>query len=100
MSLLVRKFVDDFINLFRVYHLRVVKVHFASVRTEFKCYTQGYPVLNFPVEVSEKLRILYGGSVSAANCRELAACPDVDGSLVGGASLKPDFVQIVNANMK
>ena len=50
--------------------------------------------------MSENLRILYGGSVSAANCKELAACPDVDGSLVGGASLKPDFVQIVNANQK
>merc|ERR1712154_580898 len=55
---------------------------------------------NVSAEVSENLRILYGGSVSAANCRELAACPDVDGSLVGGASLKPDFVQIVNANQK
>ena len=55
---------------------------------------------NVSAEVSENLRILYGGSVSSANCRELAACPDVDGSLVGGASLKPDFVQIVNANQK
>ena len=55
---------------------------------------------NFSAEVSENLRILYGGSMSAANCKELAACPDVDGSLVGGASLKPDFVQIVNANQK
>ena len=50
-------------------------------------------------EVAEGLRIVYGGSVTAANCRDLAAnCPDVDGSLVGGASLKPDFVKIVNAN--
>jgi len=32
--------------------------------------------------------------------KELAACPDVDGLLVGGASLKPDFVQIINANQK
>lgn len=37
------------------------------------------------------------GSVTAANCKELAKKPDVDGFLVGGASLKPDFVQIVNA---
>ena len=29
------------------------------------------------------IRILYGGSVTAANCRQLAACPDIDGSLVG-----------------
>ena len=48
-------------------------------------------------EVAESTRILYGGSVSAGNCRDLAACPDIDGSLVGGASLKPDFVQIINA---
>ena len=48
-------------------------------------------------EVAENVRILYGGSVTAANCRDLAACPDIDGSLVGGASLKPDFVAIVNA---
>jgi len=55
---------------------------------------------NVSVTVSEKTRILYGGSVTAGNCRELAACPDIDGSLVGGASLKPDFIQIINANMK
>jgi len=51
-------------------------------------------------EVAESTRILYGGSVTAANCRELAACPDIDGSLVGGASLKPDFVKIINAAAK
>jgi len=52
---------------------------------------------NVSADVASSTRILYGGSVSATNCRELAACPDIDGSLVGGASLKPDFVQIVNA---
>ena len=53
---------------------------------------------NVSPEVSQKTRILYGGSVTAENCRELAKEADIDGSLVGGASLKPDFVQIVNAN--
>jgi len=48
-------------------------------------------------DVAEKTRILYGGSVTADNCRDLAKCPDIDGSLVGGASLKPDFVKIINA---
>eukprot|EP00095_Tigriopus_kingsejongensis_P012330 maker-scaffold797_size95806-snap-gene-0.18 protein:Tk12330 transcript:maker-scaffold797_size95806-snap-gene-0.18-mRNA-1 annotation:"triosephosphate isomerase" len=52
---------------------------------------------NVSPEVAENLRILYGGSVTAANCKELAKCPDIDGSLVGGASLKPEFVQIINA---
>lgn len=41
--------------------------------------------------------LLLTGSVTANNCRELASKPDVDGFLVGGASLKPEFVQIVNA---
>ena len=48
-------------------------------------------------EIADNVRILYGGSVTANNCRDLAACKDIDGSLVGGASLKPDFVAIVNA---
>ena len=52
---------------------------------------------NVSPEVAASLRILYGGSVGAANCKELAACADIDGFLVGGASLKPDFVQIINA---
>ncbi|ESK94747.1 triosephosphate isomerase [Moniliophthora roreri MCA 2997] len=47
--------------------------------------------------VASSTRIIYGGSVSAANCKELAALPDVDGFLVGGASLKPEFVQIINS---
>lgn len=37
------------------------------------------------------------GSVTGANCKELAGQPDVDGFLVGGASLKPEFVDIINA---
>lgn len=47
--------------------------------------------------VAENTRIIYGGSVTAANCKELSTQPDVDGFLVGGASLKPEFVNIINA---
>ncbi|KAJ5243015.1 Triosephosphate isomerase [Penicillium citrinum] len=50
-------------------------------------------------EAQENVRIIYGGSVSEKNCRELATQPDVDGFLVGGASLKPAFVDIVNARI-
>jgi len=46
-------------------------------------------------EVAEAVRIQYGGSVSPSNCGELIACDDVDGFLVGGASLKPDFTTII-----
>ncbi|XP_059488541.1 triosephosphate isomerase [Neocloeon triangulifer] len=48
-------------------------------------------------EVSENLRIIYGGSVTAGNAKELGQEGDIDGFLVGGASLKPDFIQIINA---
>ena len=44
------------------------------------------------------IRIQYGGSVSAASAPELFAQADIDGGLVGGASLKPDFGAIVNYN--
>lgn len=47
--------------------------------------------------VANETRIVYGGSVTASNCVELGKEPDIDGFLVGGASLKPEFVQIVNA---
>ncbi len=47
-------------------------------------------------EVGDRVRIQYGGSVKAANARELMSRPDVDGALVGGASLKADeFVGII-----
>merc|ERR1712192_168113 len=97
---------------------------------------RGWLSSNVSPAVAESTRILYGGSVSASNCRTLAACPDIDGSLVGqfhafslaallvsnvkiasvflpslqrhldevipisftgGASLKKDFIEIVNA---
>ncbi len=47
---------------------------------------------------AENIRILYGGSVNGANAAELFAQPDIDGGLVGGASLKAEFGQIVNYN--
>lgn len=48
-------------------------------------------------EVAGSVRIIYGGSVTAANAGQLIACEDIDGFLVGGASLKPEFAAIVEA---
>lgn len=48
-------------------------------------------------DTSEKTRVIYGGSVSEKNCKELSKEKDIDGFLVGGASLKPAFVDIINA---
>ncbi len=47
---------------------------------------------------ADAIRIQYGGSVNAATAGELFAQPDIDGGLVGGAALKPDFGKIVNYN--
>ena len=45
---------------------------------------------------SDRIRLLYGGSMNAANAASLLAQPDIDGGLIGGASLKaPDFLQII-----
>ena len=46
-------------------------------------------------DVAQQTPILYGGSMNATNAKELIACADIDGGLIGGASLKPeDFLQI------
>jgi len=48
--------------------------------------------------IADQLPILYGGSCKPENAAELFACPDVDGGLIGGASLKPnDFLEIIQA---
>eukprot|EP00629_Pelagomonadales_sp_RCC1024_P000484 CAMPEP_0119269244 /NCGR_PEP_ID=MMETSP1329-20130426/6729_1 /TAXON_ID=114041 /ORGANISM="Genus nov. species nov., Strain RCC1024" /LENGTH=535 /DNA_ID=CAMNT_0007269241 /DNA_START=229 /DNA_END=1836 /DNA_ORIENTATION=- len=52
---------------------------------------------NVSPAVADGIRIQYGGSANAANAPALSAMPDVDGFLVGGASLKPEFADIVAA---
>lgn len=52
----------------------------------------------YGAEVAGQVPILYGGSVKASNAKELFGCPDVDGGLVGGASLvAADFAEIIRA---
>ena len=49
-------------------------------------------------QVADAIRILYGGSMNPANAAELLAQTDIDGGLIGGASLKaPDFLAIAQA---
>ncbi|KAH9965284.1 triose phosphate isomerase [Russula dissimulans] len=73
------------------------KVATAAQAQEVHADTRKYLASAVSQTVSENTRIIYGGSVTAANCKELSAQSDVDGFLVGGASLKPEFVNIVNA---
>ena len=51
----------------------------------------------YGAEAAQAIRIQYGGSVTAANVGEFVAQAEIDGALVGGASLKPEFVEIVRA---
>jgi triosephosphate isomerase len=51
----------------------------------------------FGQETADQIRILYGGSVTGANAAEFFSQPDIDGALVGGASLKDDFILIAQA---
>lgn len=55
----------------------------------------------YDARAARGLSVLYGGSMNDKNCAELLACPDIDGGLIGGASLKPaDFSVIINAANK
>lgn len=52
---------------------------------------------NVSVEVAKAVRLIYGGSVNGKNCTTLLECKNIDGFLVGGASLKPEFVDIIQS---
>ncbi|MDR2840235.1 MAG: triose-phosphate isomerase [Paludibacter sp.] len=65
---------------------------------EMLAYIRSLIVEKFGKQIAENTSILYGGSCNAKNAPELFAQPDIDGGLIGGASLKcDDFVQIVKA---
>ncbi|HLG77453.1 MAG TPA: triose-phosphate isomerase [Ktedonobacteraceae bacterium] len=49
----------------------------------------------YGAEAADAVRILYGGSVTAANIQDFITHPDIDGALVGGASIKPEFTELV-----
>ncbi len=61
-------------------------------------YIRGLIATKYGKEVADEISILYGGSCSASNANDLFSQPDIDGGLIGGASLKaPDFLAIINA---
>merc|ERR1719463_15771 len=73
------------------------KVATAAQAEDAHQYTRELTAEKVSKNVADGLRIQYGGSVSPSNCVELMSCPNVDGFLVGGASLKPDFCTIIKA---
>jgi len=73
----------------------------AAQAQEMHRYIRGLVQEKYGEQVAGKIRIIYGGSVNAANAAELFGCDDVDGGLVGGASLKPgEFATIIKAMEK
>lgn len=54
----------------------------------------------YGTDTAATLRILYGGSVTSTNIGEFIDHPEIDGALVGGASIKPDFVEIVRKTIE
>ncbi len=63
---------------------------------EIHAYLRSVLAKQYGQEVADEIPILYGGSVKATNAKELFSCADVDGGLVGGASLvAADFVEII-----
>lgn len=65
---------------------------------EMHAHIRSLLVSRYGATVAEATSILYGGSCNASNARELFACPDVDGGLIGGAALKAEtFLPIIDA---
>ena len=70
----------------------------AAQAQEIHAYIRSLIVEKYGNEVAENTTILYGGSCNPGNAKELFANPDVDGGLIGGASLKSaDFKGIIDA---
>ncbi|MEO7393406.1 MAG: triose-phosphate isomerase, partial [Chitinophagaceae bacterium] len=65
---------------------------------EIHKYIRSVIAEQYGASVADEISILYGGSVKANNAKELFSCDDVDGGLVGGASLvATDFIEIIKA---
>lgn len=71
------------------------KVATPAQAEETHAATRAWVASNVSPKVAADIRIIYGGSVKANNAKALIACPNIDGFLVGGASLLPEFVDII-----
>jgi len=97
----IREQCDDWSNIVIAYEpvwaIGTGKVATPQVAQETHAEIREWLAANVSKEAAATVRILYGGSVSDTNAAELIAMEDIDGFLVGGASLKPAFHTIVEA---
>ena len=93
--------VKDWTNIVLAYEpvwaIGTGKVASPAQAQEVHCELRKWLHANTSPEVAATTRIIYGGSVNGPNSKELAGQPDLDGFLVGGASLKPEFIDIIKA---
>jgi len=97
----IRELVDDWSNIVVAYEpvwaIGTGKVATPEQAQEAHVAIRSWLKANVSAEAADKTRILYGGSVNDKNAAELINQPDIDGFLVGGASLKDAFKDIVKA---
>ncbi|CAG8585860.1 1522_t:CDS:2 [Ambispora leptoticha] len=99
----ISKEISDWSNVVIAYEpvwaIGTGKVATPEQAQEVHAYIRKWLKENVSEQVAENTRVIYGGSVNGANAAKLAKQPDIDGFLVGGASLKPEFVTIVNSRV-
>ncbi|KAI8977215.1 triosephosphate isomerase [Mycotypha africana] len=97
----IAKYVKDWSKVVVAYEpvwaIGTGKVATPEQAQDVHAYLRKWLAENVSQKAADETRILYGGSVNGANCKTLAAKPDIDGFLVGGASLKPEFGDIINS---
>merc|ERR1719498_82979 len=97
----IREQCEDWSNIVIAYEpvwaIGTVKTATPEIAQETHAEIREWLGKNVSKEAQDSVRILYGGSVSDANADAIIQMPDIDGFLVGGASLKPAFHQIVEA---
>eukprot|EP00747_Dinoflagellata_sp_TGD_P161580 gnl/TRDRNA2_/TRDRNA2_178179_c0_seq1.p2 gnl/TRDRNA2_/TRDRNA2_178179_c0~~gnl/TRDRNA2_/TRDRNA2_178179_c0_seq1.p2 ORF type:complete len:252 (-),score=66.01 gnl/TRDRNA2_/TRDRNA2_178179_c0_seq1:136-891(-) len=88
---------DKFVIAYEpVWAIGTGKVATPEVAQETHAAIREYIKAKCGADKADKVRIQYGGSASPSNCADLIAKPDIDGFLVGGASLKPDFTKMID----
>lgn len=102
MAALLKAEVKDFgANLVVAYEpvwaIGTGKVATPDQAQEACAFIRGWVAENVSAEAAAATRIQYGGSVKGANSGDLAKQPDIDGFLIGGAALKPEFIDCINA---
>lgn len=73
------------------------KVATPEIAQTVHAHIREWQIKNVNSKVADNTRIIYGGSVTDTNCKDLIGCNDIDGFLVGGASLKPAFNTIIES---